>query len=130
MTARDGLTDPKPIPYPCRGGNKGVSAGLNGVMLTGEEGELGRIDGRPTVESMFADVVGGATPPQQPAAATPAPAVPPQAPPAAPATPPPAAPGLIMTAAANGMTYQQYKDAGWSDEQMITNGIAQKPSFA
>lgn len=36
--------------------SKGVSAGLNGVMLTGIEGELGRLDGRPTVEMMFGDV--------------------------------------------------------------------------
>lgn len=111
--------------------NKGIGAGLNGVMMTGEEGELGRIDGKPTVESMFGDVAGGMAPPQQPAAPAPAAATPapaPQAPPAAPAPAPTA--GLIMTAAANGMTYQQYKDAGWSDEQMIANGIAQKPSFA
>lgn len=109
--------------------NKGVSAGLNGVMITGEEGALGRLDGRPTADQMFADVaVNGAvinTPPVAPQA-TVAPT-----PPTPPAPQPPAAPAeLIMTAAANGMTYQQYKDAGWSDEQMIANGVAQKPTFA
>ena len=111
--------------------NKGVSAGLNGVMMTGEEGELGRIDGKPTVESMFGDLA-NAAPPQQPAA--PAAPVAPVAPaaPAAPVAPvAPVAPAqLIMTVAANGMTYQQYKDAGWTDEQMIAQGVAQKPSFA
>lgn len=45
----------------------------------------------------------------------------------------PAAPKPIkleMTAAANGLTYEQYKESGWTDEQMITAGIAQKPIFA
>lgn len=113
--------------------NKGIGAGLNGVMMTDETGELGRIDGRASAESMFGDVAGGATPPQQPAAAapTPSPAAPapaPQAPPAAPSVAP--APGLIMTAAANGRSYEEYKAVGWSDEQLIAEGIAQKPSFA
>lgn len=49
----------------------------------------------------------------------------------APQPPAPAAPAtLTMTAAANGMTYQQYVDAGWSDDQMIQAGVAIKPSFA
>ena len=43
--------------------------------------------------------------------------------------PPPAAPAqLIMTAAANGMTYDQYKAAGWTDDQMITGGVATAPA--
>ncbi len=42
----------------------------------------------------------------------------------APAAP---APELIMTTAANGLTYKQYIEAGWTDEQMITNGIATAP---
>lgn len=128
--------------------SKGVGAGLNGVMLTGLEGALGRLDNRPTAEQMFADVAGGGTPapvapPAAPAAPTPPPAAP-QAPaqaaaaPAAPTPPtppaPPAAPAapaqLIMTAAANGVTYEQYKAQGWSDEQMIAAGVAQQPTFA
>lgn len=36
--------------------NKGVSAGLNAVMLTGLEGELGRLDNRPSAQDLFADV--------------------------------------------------------------------------
>jgi hypothetical protein len=94
--------------------NKGVGCGLNGIMLTGEEGELGRLDGRPTVEGMFGDVAGGAAP-MAPAA------------PAAP-TPPPAAPVFQMTAAANGLTREQYHAAGWSDAQLIQNGLMVPPN--
>ena len=124
--------------------SKGVGAGLNGVMLTGLEGALGRLDNRPTAEQMFADVAGGGTTapmappaapqtpvapavPAQPAAAPTAPTPPaPPAPPAAPAAPA----QLIMTAAANGVTYDQYKAQGWTDEQMIAAGVAQQPTFA
>lgn len=91
-------------------GRGGIGGWLNGVMLTGEEGPMGRLDNKPTVEQMFSGVATGA----------PAPA------PAA----PPAAPQLIMTAAANGATYEQYKALGWTDEQMIAQGVAQKPTFA
>ena len=121
--------------------SKGVGAGLNGVMLTGLEGALGRLDNRPTAEQMFADVAGGGAPaPQQPATPAAPPAAPqapaqtaaaptPPAPPAPPAAP--AAPAqLIMTAAANGVTYDQYKAQGWTDEQMIAAGVAQQPTFA
>lgn len=45
--------------------------------------------------------------------------------PPAPVTPPAQ---LTMTAAANGMTYEQYKEAGWSDQQMIDGGIATAPT--
>ena len=95
--------------------NKGVGCGLNGVMLTGEEGELGRLDGKPTVEGMFGDVAGAA-----PAAAP--------APNAAPAAP--AAPAYQMTAAANGLTREQYHASGWTDEQLLAQGLMIKPSFA
>jgi len=37
---------------------------------------------------------------------------------------------LQMTAAANGNTYEQLKAQGYSDEQMLVNGWAIKPSFA
>lgn len=117
--------------------SKGVGAGLNGVMLTGQEGPLGRLDNRPTAEQMFGDVGGAA--PQAPAPiAGQAPVVPtvpapvPQAAPQAPAPAPAPAPaaGLVMTAAANGATYEQYAAAGWTDEQMIAQGVAIRPSFA
>ena len=111
--------------------NKGVSAGLNGVMFTGSVGPLGRLDGRPSVESMFSTVATGApaAAPQQPAA----PATPPPAPVAAPPQPPvppaPVAPSPAhqMTAAANGVTYEAYKANGWSDEQLIQNGLMLPP---
>jgi len=95
--------------------SKGVSAGLNGVMLTGEEGELGRLDGRPTADMMFGDVPVTATPTSAP--------IPPPAAPAAPAA-------LIMTEKANGVTYEQYMATqGWSDELLIEQGLAIRPSF-
>lgn len=45
-----------------------------------------------------------------------------------PAPPVPAAPVHTMTAAANGVTYDQYKAAGWSDEQMISGGLLAAPA--
>ena len=83
-------------------GKGGVGGWLNGIMVTDEEPPVGRLDGKPSVDQMFANVNGAA---------------------------PPAPAQLIMTAAANGMTYQQYLDAGWNDQQMIDGGVAQKPSF-
>lgn len=122
--------------------NKGVSAGLNGVMLTGEEGALGRIDGRPTVDSMFGDVNGAAAPhvaangaaitipPNLQQAAPVAPQAP--TPPAPPAPVAPAAPvALQMTAAAKGVTLEQYlATPGWTEELLIEQGLAIRPSFA
>jgi hypothetical protein len=109
--------------------NKGVSAGLNAVMVTGEESPLGRLDGKPSVESLFADVAGGATAPATtapvPAAAAPTPPVPP----AVPEVPAPA-PQYVMTAKANGATYQQMIDAGWTNEMLVQQGMAIAPSFA
>lgn len=81
--------------------------------------------------------------PATPAAAAPAAPVPPAhgaAPPynailgagaaaAAPAPPPPAAPpapvaaGRQMTAAANGLTYEQYIASGWNDDMLRANGL-------
>jgi len=39
------------------------------------------------------------------------------------ATPPPPPVVRVMLPAAQGLTYEQYKASGWTDEQMITNGI-------
>jgi len=99
--------------------NKGVSCFLNGVMTTGVEGPLGRIDGRQSADQMFG--AAGAAPATTAAVAP--------APPPTPATPPAAAVGLIMTPAANGMSYEQYREAGWSDEQMIAGGVGMSASF-
>ena len=95
--------------------NKGVSCFLNGVMTTGVEGPLGRIDGRQSADQMFGAAGAAATPVAPPPAPVP--------------QPPTAAVGLIMTPAANGMSYEQYREAGWSDEQMIAGGVGMSASF-
>lgn len=104
-------------------GKGGIGGWLNGVLVTDEEPTMGRLDGKPSVDQMFSQVPGGdgSAPAPAPTPAAPVPPTPPA--PAAPAT-------LTMTTAANGMTYQQYVDAGWSDDQMIQAGVAIKPSFA
>lgn len=55
------------------------------------------------------------------------PVVAPPAPAAAPVPPVPAAPaaGPVMLPAANGVSYNDYKAAGWSDEQLRQNGMMQ-----
>jgi len=109
-------------------GTGGIGGWLNGILLTDEEPPMGRLDNKPSVEQMFAGVAGGAAPVPIPAttaapAPTPAPA-PAPAPTAAPAA-------LIMTAAANGVTYEAYMAKGaWTDEMLIAQGLAVKPSFA
>lgn len=40
-----------------------------------------------------------------------------------PAPPPPAAQTRVMTALANGLTYEQYIASGWNDTQLIQNGL-------
>ena len=167
-------------------GKGGIGGWLNGVMLTDEEPTMGRLDGKPSVDQMFASAPGGSAPqaaapsapvppapnaPQAEAAlvmtdkangvtleqylATPgwteqmlldqglatrpvatAPAAPsaptPPAPPVPPAPSAPAAPvALQMTAAANGVTYEQYMATpGWTDQMLLDQGLAIKPSFA
>ena len=119
-------------------GTGGVGGWLNGVMLTAEEPPMGRLDNKPSVEQMFAAVPGGA-----PQVAAPAPAAPmapnaPQAAAPAPMSPPapaPAAPQapvqLQMTAAANGVTLEQYlATPGWTEQMLIDQGLAIRPSFA
>lgn len=106
-------------------GRGGIGGWLNGVMLTDEEPPMGRLDSKPTVDQMFAGVT---STPAAPATA-PAPAPVPPAPPV-PAAPAPAAP-LQMTAAANGVTYEQYMATpGWTDELLIAQGLAIRPSFS
>lgn len=98
-------------------GKAGIGGWLNGVMMTDEEPPMGRLDNKPSVDQMFSSVGanGAFTPNPLPHD--------PNNPLTNPST------GLTMTAAANGVTYEQYKDAGWSDEQMISGGVAQRPSF-
>ena len=103
--------------------SKGVTAGLNGVMVTGEEGPLGRLDNKPTAEQMFADVAAaptaGAPTAGAPTAGAPAPG------PGAPAPAPASAP--VMTSAAE-YTYDQYIDSGWTNEQLIASGFMVPPA--
>lgn len=110
-------------------GRGGIGGWLNGVQILDEEPPMGRLDGKPSVEAMFgAAATAAATTPPAPATTPPAPATPPPPPPAppAPATPP----ALVMTPAANGATYEAMIAAGWTDESLISNGMAIKPSFA
>ena len=101
--------------------NKGVSCGLNAVMITGELGELGRLDNRPSVESIFSDIVGGAAPA---GAVSPAGGV------VAPPTPPaPATPQYTMTAKANGATRDDLinNGTGWTDELLLQQDMMVLP---
>lgn len=109
-------------------GKGGVGGWLNGVMLTAEEPPMGRLDNKPSVEQMFAGVQGGA--PQQ--AAPPAALMGQPAPMAPPATPVAAAPApLQMTAKANGVTLEAYlATPGWTEQMLIDQGLAIRPSFA
>ena len=98
-------------------GSGGIGGWLNGVMVTDEAPTMGRLDNKPTVDQMFASISGGAT------NVPPVPGVTPPAPPAPPAQ-------LVMTAAAAGVTYEQYMATpGWTDEMLIAQGLAIKPSF-
>jgi len=96
-------------------GTGGVGGWLNGVMSTGELGQFGRLDGKPSTEQMFANV--GAT-------------TPPAVAPAAPGAAIPAAPvALQMTAAANGVTLEQYlATPGWTEQMLIDQGLATRPT--
>ena len=105
-------------------GRGGVGGWLNGVMITAEEPPMGRLDNKPTVEQMFASVSSAQGGVQQ-------------MPPAAPAAPVPAAPvpaasvQLQMTAKANGVTLEQYlATPGWTEQMLIDQGLAIRPSFA
>lgn len=99
-------------------GTGGIGGWLNGVMITDEEPTMGRLDGKPSVEQMFASVTGTA-PVQAPA---------PPAPPAPAPAPAPAT--LIMTDKAAGVTLEQYlATPGWTEEMLIEQGLAIRPSF-
>lgn len=108
--------------------NKGVGAYVNGVMITGEEGPLGRLDNSQTPEQMFAGCGVGApvaAPAPNVAPIPPAPNMAPLAPPAPPAKP--AGPVYTMTAKANGVTREAYLAAGWTDELLIQHGMMLPP---
>lgn len=118
-------------------GKGGIGGWLNGVMVTAEEPPMGRLDGKPSVEQMFANV-GAPVQPQLgvhnvpapaavPPVATPPPAVvAPPTPPVPPAAPPVAA-GHVMTAKAAGQTYEASIALGWTDENLIAHGMMLPP---
>ena len=93
-------------------------------MLTDEEPPMGRFDGKPSVDQMFAGVGSPA-----PTASAPAPT--PAAPPVPPPPTPNSAPTLVMTEKANGVTLEQYlATPGWTEELLIEQGLAIRPSFS
>ena len=111
--------------YGYQGGSKGIGCSLHGVMKIsdGEAMGGGAVDAKAGFAS--AGVGGGQTPPPA-ASQAPPPAAsqtpPPQAPPAAPTAPP----AYVMTAKANGATYEQMLEAKWSHEQMVAGGMIQQ----
>jgi len=114
-------------------GTGGVGGWLNGVMATEEDMPFGRLDGKPSIEQMFADV--GGDPATGGAAGAPPPAPdappPPPAPDAPPPPPPPApdAPQFVMTAKANGVTRAKFlENPAWSDELLIQHGYMLPPN--
>lgn len=81
----------------------GITAGLEGVMILEEMGELGRLGvGKPTKEEMFGTMNQTSQPPVSGVIEE--------------------RPSHIMTAKARGIPYQQFIDDGWSDPQLIEQG--------
>lgn len=112
-------------------GKGGIGGWLNGVMITAEEPPMGRLDNKPSVEQMFASV--SAAPVSAPGAPVSIPA-PISQPPVAPVAVAPVAVApvtLQMTAAAKGVTLEQYlATPGWTEQMLIDRGLAIRPSFA
>ena len=98
--------------------NKGVGGYINGVMITGEEGALGKLGNTQSLNDMFAGVGDG------PAANT---AAPKPSSPGAPA-PAPEVATVVMTGKAE-YTYAQYIAAGHTDDTLINEGLMIAPSF-
>jgi len=104
-------------------GTGGIGGWLNGVMITDEEPPMGRLDNKPSVEQMFANV---GTPHHVSATGVVV-----HTPPPAPLAPPPAplaGPQYVMTAAANGITRDSYIASGWSDALLIQHGYMLPPN--
>lgn len=89
------------------GGTGGVGGWLNGVMVTEDEMTMGRLDGRPSASQMFAGVG------DKPTASAPKKPAPPKK---------PAKKAERVMTGKDGYSYQDLKDAEWSDEQMIDGG--------
>lgn len=111
------------------GGKGGISCSLHSVMKL-EDGEHLGGGPRSGVDAYAAAGYGSnaGTPPPTTAATQSAPPQGQTAPPPATQTPPPPAapaapPAKVMTPKANGTPYQAYVDAGWTDEQLIAEGL-------
>ena len=84
-------------------GKGGIGGWLNGVMITDEEPTMGRLDGKPSIDQMFANAPGGSAP-----VAT-----------------------LVMTDKAAGVTLEQYlATPGWTEQMLVDQGLAIRPSFS
>lgn len=113
-------------------GTGGVGGWLNGVMLTSEEPPYGRLDNKPSVEQMFANlptshqthlaagqphVAANGVTITAPGTIAPPPVM----------APPPAKPTLLMKPGE--APYQDYINAGWTDDLLVAHGKATKTSF-
>lgn len=112
-------------------GKGGVGGYLNGVMLTEEEPPMGRLDGKPSVEQMFAGInaTNQPAPPSTPVAppVQQAPVAPAAPVPQAPTPPAPAAPAYVMTEKAAGATREAFKANGWTDAMLVEQGYMTLP---
>lgn len=105
---------------------RGVKFGLDGVQIV--DAHAPKLDVASGLSGAQVAAAFGASPAPQtpPPAQVPAPQAqaatpPPPAPPAAPAED--FAAGKVMTPAANGIAYNDYIAQGWTDEQLIANGL-------
>jgi len=115
-------------------GSGGIGGWFNGLAVTDDAPTMGRLDNRPSVEQMFGNLptshqthlAAG----QPHVAANGSVITAPNmvaAPPAPPAPPVPAKPVLLMKPGE--ASYEDYINAGWTDELLISHGKATKPSF-
>jgi hypothetical protein len=117
-------------------GKTGVAAGLNGVMILGIEGPMGRLDNKPTVEQMFSGLSVSNRPNAAPVDVAARQGTNTAQQNRRPPPPPPVANVKQMTAKAEaeGYDYDYLKQANWTDQQMIQAGYlvppAVTPSFA
>lgn len=116
-------------------GTGGIGGWLNGVMVTDDEPTMGRLDNKPSVEAMFANLptshkqhlaAGAANPANNHVAANGARVTPPGQ-----VAPPPTvtAPPSVLLMKPGLASYQDHKAAGWTDEMLLAQGMAVRPSF-
>ena len=119
-------------------GTGGVGGWLNGVMITSEEPPMGRLDNKPSVEAMFANLptshqqhlAAGATTFQHTAVngvQVTGPGTTVVAPPVITPVAAPVTNALIMKPGL--ASYVEHKAAGWTDEMLLAQGMATRPSF-